>query len=305
MRRMSGKPWAVAWRVGTARVVCLLAYVVAGGAALAVGLACQAAGEHPIAVAAAADLVATLVIFAGSVALANSSLYDPYWSVVPIPIAFYWALGPGSEADASGLRQACALALVTAWGLRLTANWLRGWQGFGHEDWRYVDMREGSGRAWGLVNFSGIHFFPTVIVFLGLLPLYPALVGGARPFGLLDGLAILVCGGGILLETVADEQLRRFVRAGRARGATLQTGLWSRVRHPNYLGENLFWWGLFLFGLAADPSWWWTGIGALGITVMFFAASIPMIDRRMLARRPDYAEYKARVPALLPRPGRG
>ena len=294
---------AAGWGLGTARLVCLAAYVVAGVAAW-VSVA-PLRGEHPILIAGVADVVATVVIFAGSVWLSNSSLYDPYWSVIPIAIAFYWGLGPGAETEASGLRQVAALLLVTAWGLRLTGNWLRGWRGFGHEDWRYINLRDGSGRAWPLVNFSGIHFFPTAVVFLGLLPLYPALVSGARPFGILDGLAILVTGTGVLLETVADEQLRAFVRSGRAQGATLQTGLWGRMRHPNYLGENLFWWGLFLFGLAADPSWWWTGVGALSITVMFLTASIPMIDKRMLERRPDYEAYKARVPALLPRLGRG
>ncbi len=298
---MAASSWAADWGVGRARAVCLAAYVVAGAAALASALALR--GEHPIAIAAVADVVATLVIFAGSVWLANSSLYDPYWSVAPVPIVLYWALGPGAESEASGLRQLLAVALVIAWGARLTGNWLRGWQGFGHEDWRYVDFRASTGRAWPLVNFSGIHFFPTVVVFLGLLPLYPALAVGARPFGLLDALAILVTGGGIALEATADQQLRRFVLSGRARGATLQTGLWARMRHPNYLGENLFWWGLWLFGLAADPGWWWTGVGALAITVMFLTASIPMIDRRMLERRPDYADYKARVPSLLPRLG--
>ncbi len=300
---MAARAWATSFGVGGARALVALAYVVAGAVALAAGLAC--AGDHPIAVAAVADLAATGVIFAGSFALGNSSLYDPYWSVAPAPIAVYWALGPGAESGASGVRQALAVALVVLWGLRLTGNWLRGWQGFGHEDWRYVDLREGSGRAWWAVSFSGIHLFPTVVVFLGLLPLYPALAAGSRPLGLLDALAVLVAGGGILLETVADQQLNAFVRSGRARGATLQTGLWARMRHPNYLGENLFWWGLWLFGLAADPAWWWTGIGAVAITVMFLTASIPMIDERMLARRPDYADYKARVPALLPRLRRG
>ncbi len=300
---MAGKTGAAAWSPGRARWVCLAAYAVAGAAAFGAALACR--GEHPIVVAAGADLVATLIIFAGSVWLGNSSLYDPYWSVAPAPIVLYWALGPGADAGASGLRQVLAVVLVLAWGARLTGNWLRGWSGFGHEDWRYVDFRASTGRAWQLVNFSGIHLFPTVVVFLGLLPLYPALVSGARPFGLLDLLAMVVTGGGIALEATADEQLRRFVRSGRARGATLQSGLWARMRHPNYLGENLFWWGLWLFGLAADPGWWWTGIGAVSITVMFLAASIPMIDRRMLERRPDYADYKARVPALLPRLRRG
>ena len=47
-------------------------------------------------------------------------------------------------------RQALVLALVLAWGVRLTANWLRGWRGLGHEDWRYVQMRGQTGGAYWL-----------------------------------------------------------------------------------------------------------------------------------------------------------
>ena len=55
-------------------------------------------------------------------------------------------------------------------------------------------------------------------------------------------------------------------------------------RHPNYLGEIGFWWGLWLFALAADPSWWWTVIGPLAMVALFARVSIPMMDQRLRER---------------------
>ncbi len=65
-----------------------------------------------------------------------------------------------------------------------------------------------------------------------------------------------------------------------------------------------FWWGLWLFALAADPGWWWTGVGPLAITLMFYFVSLPMIETRMKERRPGYAAYAARSSLVLPRPPR-
>ncbi|UCE85963.1 MAG: DUF1295 domain-containing protein [Deltaproteobacteria bacterium] len=279
-------------------VVCLVTYLLAGAVALAAGYAVS--GEHPIVVAGVADVAATVVVFVCGVAVRNASLYDPYWSVAPIPIALYWALG--AEPGANGTRQLLAVALVAAWGARLTWNWLRGWTGLDHEDWRYVDLRASSGRAYPLVNFFGIHVFPTVMVFLGCLALYPALTSDA-PLGPIDALAVLVTAGAIALEATADQQLRRFVlsRAPGQERAILRTGLWSRSRHPNYMGEILFWWGLFAFALAAAPAWWWTIVGPLAMTAMFRFISLPMIEQRMEARRPGWAEHAAATPLLIPR----
>ncbi|MCB0640789.1 MAG: DUF1295 domain-containing protein, partial [Phaeodactylibacter sp.] len=71
-------------------------------------------------------------------------------------------------------------------------------------------------------------------------------------------------------------------------------------RHPNYFGEISFWAGLFLFALAADPGYWWTGIGCFAMWVMFQFGTLPMMEKRNLARRPDYAEVMKRVPRLFP-----
>jgi len=286
---------------GRAFLLVLVAYLVALVIALVVGIGWSA--EHPVVVAAVADVAATLVVFAFSFAFRNSSFYDPYWSVAPFAIGLYWALvaAPGAAAPT---RQLLVLGCLALWGVRLTWNWARGWSGLAHEDWRYVDMRAQSGGLYWLVSFLAIHFFPTLIVFLACLPLWPALAEGARPPGALDALGAVLCVGGTALELFADNQLRRFRRSGPPPEAILETGLWAWSRHPNYLGEILFWVGLAVFGLAAAGLVWWAWLGVAAIVLMFRFASLPMIEKRMLARRPGYAERQRRVALLIPRPPR-
>lgn len=275
-----------------------LAYVVALAAAVATGAVAWCGSGLGLVLA--ADVVATLVVFAFSIGVRNGSVYDPYWSVVPPVIAIYWL---GQATDAVFARQWLVVVLVVAWAVRLTWNWARGWPGLHHEDWRYVDLYERAPLPPWATSLLGIHLFPTIQVWLGCLALAPALAWGGRPLGLLDAIATLVTGAAILLETVADEQMRAFARTKQP-GEIMTGGLWAHSRHPNYLGEIGFWVGLALFGLAAAPSWWWSLVGPIAMIVMFVTASIPMLDTRSIERRPGYAEYMRRVPALLPRPGR-
>jgi steroid 5-alpha reductase family enzyme len=80
----------------------------------------------------------------------------------------------------------------------------------------------------------------------------------------------------------------------------MDKGLWKYYRHPNYLGEVTFWWGLYLFALAAKPSYWWMVVGPIAITLLFVFVSIPMMDKRNLERRPGYAEHMKQVSAIIP-----
>src|SRR4030095_6605840 len=179
--------------------------------------------QHPIAVAFGADVAATVAVFAFSVAFNNSSFYDAYWSVAPIAIVSYWR--PGAAPEANGLRQLVVTVLVCTWGVRLTYNWARGWGGLGHEDWRYVDLRASTGAAYWAVSFVGLHLMPTLQVFLGCLSLYPALAVGTRPFGIVDGLGILIAGGAIWIEARADKELVRFRRSKPPPDAILARGV--------------------------------------------------------------------------------
>jgi steroid 5-alpha reductase family enzyme len=273
-----------------------LAYAVAAAAAVAAGFASRGLG--PIWAAAIGDVAATAVIFAGSALANNSSLYDPYWSIAPPFLAGHWiAVAP---AGVPPLRLAIAGGLVAVWGARLTWNWVRRWGGFSDEDWRYLDLRRSTGRAYWLVSFLGLHLFPTAIVFLACLPLHAALALPGRAPSALDALGLALGAGGIALEALADQQLHRFLRGPRDAsrgGALLEGGVWAWSRHPNSAGENLFWWGLAALGAAAGAPWWYPA-GALAISAMFVFVSVPMIERRMESRRPGYRDRRRGVPSL-------
>ena len=284
---------------GRAASFLYIAVVYAISLAVAVGVGALVGTDTPLVTVLLADLAATVVVFAGSRIGDNTSVYDAYWSVAPPVIAVFYLVvaEPGVPVG----RQVVVTLLVFAWAIRLTANWARSFAGMDHEDWRYANARDNGFPYWPQ-SFLGFHLAPTVQVYLGCLALWPALGTGSRGLGPLDLVAALATGGAIVLELVADEQLRAFNRT-KSPGDICTVGVWSRCRHPNYLGELGFWWGLWIFALAADPGWWWTVVGPAAMTALFVFASIPMMDRRSVERRPGYAEYRDRVPALLPRPG--
>jgi steroid 5-alpha reductase family enzyme len=261
-------------------------------------LAVRSLGSHqPLVVVALGDLVATMVVFAGSVLANNSSIYDPYWSVQPAAIAGYylWLSYPHV-----GARQVLVAALAFLYALRLTSNFYRDWPGLSKEDFRYADFRRRFRRMYWPVSFVGIHLFPTVMVYLGCLPLYAVMQAGTGAFGWLDILGTLVTLAAVVLAFVADEQLRVFRRGSLNKGKAIRSGLWKHSRHPNYLGEMSTWWGFYAFALGAGLRWWWTGVGALAITLMFVFISVPLMERRELDRRSGYREYAEQTPALLP-----
>ena len=275
-------------------LICLIAYVLAILSGVIVVV--MTPGMANLLRIGLADLSATLVIFIFSFLFRNSSLYDPYWSVIPIFIAIFWCINAGPEANA--LRQLMVFALVLLWGVRLTFNWARGWSGLHHEDWRYRDLAVKTGKMYWLVSFSGIHMFPTILVFAGCLPLIP-IMSSSQPLGLADALAFFFTLGAVLFETVSDEQLLAFKK--KPIGPFLRSGLWAYSRHPNYFGEVSFWVGLFLFALGLSPgSNYWTGIGALGMIILFLFISIPMMDQRHLLSRPGYDDYLNQVSSFFP-----
>jgi len=254
--------------------------------------------ESPLIKAAVVDLIATVMIFAISAIFDNSSVYDPYWSVAPVVIVGYWTW-VSSGGPVVDWRAVTVFLLVAIWGTRLTWNFLGHWRGLDHEDWRYAAYRtKGKVRYW-TVSFFGFHLTPTVIVFAACVPVYYACSGGGAVGGI-DALAVAVTTAAILIEAVADAQMRAATTAGNDTRSTFRGGLWAISRHPNYFGEILFWWGLFLFAVGADPANWWTVFGPVGVTILFLGVSLPLIEARMHQRRGDYDRVRAEISMLVP-----
>jgi steroid 5-alpha reductase family enzyme len=275
-----------------------LAYAVAIAAGY--GVALQVTDLHPAAVMGVGYAVSVVAIFVFSRAFSNSSFFDAWWMVAPVTVLPWFIKGSGND-----VREMIIAALVTAWAVRLTWNWIRGWRGLSQEDWRYLEMKKSSGRWYWLVSFTGIHAFPGFLVWLGSLSIVVAMPSRENLWWL-DFVAIAVTASAIAIEAIADQQLHRFAQSSPPKGATCDVGLWKYSRHPNYFGEIGFWTGLFVFALAADlENGWYAIAGPLAMLGLFVFGTIPMMEKRQMERRPEaYAAYKKRVSMLVPLPPR-
>ena len=242
----------------------------------------------------AADVAATVFLYLVSLPLGNASVYDPYWSVAPVVILPLCM-------QAFGVWNAGTIALlfcVTYWGIRLTANWAYTFHGYDHQDWRYTMLREKTGALYPLVSRFGIMLFPTLVVYLCLLPaLHYIQTGGVN---LLTLLGFALCLSATTLQLIADIQLHRFQKQAAHRGQIIRSGVWRHARHPNYLGEILMWWGVYAVLLSVRPDLWLLGIGALTNTLMFLFISIPLAETRMAGYKEGFDRYVKETNRLLP-----
>jgi steroid 5-alpha reductase family enzyme len=116
----------------------------------------------------------------------------------------------------------------------------------------------------------------------------------------LDLLGFLVWLTGFTFEAVADWQLSRFKADPANRGRVMKQGLWAYSRHPNYFGESLLWWGLFLIALAT-PYGWWALISPVLITFLLLKVSgVTLLEKDIVERRPEYREYLETTSAFIP-----
>lgn len=238
------------------------------------------------------DSVATVVVFVFSVIFRNSSVYDAYWSVAPM-IMIIWIFAAAGKFN---VMQIVFMIVFLIWSIRLTINWITVFTDFSYEDWRYKKFRNETPKLlWPIVNFFGIHYMPTLVVFAGMLPLFAI---SNTQIGIISIPGILVMVFGIAMEFFADKQMHHFLNNSQ-NGEVCEVGLWKYSRHPNYLGEISFWLGVYLVMLPYDIKHWFYGIGALSVFILFNIVSIPLMEKRQLSRRAAYKEYKLRTSRLL------
>ena len=243
-------------------------------------------------------IVATLIIYLASVLAKNSSFYDPFWSIAPLPIIIYLSF-ISYEKDKNLLKVLVILIPVIYWSLRLTNNWRRSWKGLSHEDFRYIDLKTRFKKFPYLIDFFGIHLYPTLQVNFSLFPLYYYFLSDFSPMPIALYIFSFFTIGAVFLEHLADEQMREFRSRPENKGKTMNRSLWKYSRHPNYLGEVLFWWGLYLMTLSVNLNFWWLFICPLSMTLMFTLVTCSMMDNRSLLNRPDYSTYMAKTSQLL------
>lgn len=128
-------------------------------------------------------------------------------------------------------------------------------------------------------------------------------------FGLIGVVGIVVWLVGFGIEAAADDQKRAFRADPANRGRFITTGLWAWSRHPNYFGEITLWVGVALVALPALSGWQYlTLVSPLFVTLLLTRVSgVPLLEVRGQATwgdDPEYHDYVARTPSLVPRPPR-
>lgn len=108
---------------------------------------------------------------------------------------------------------------------------------------------------------------------------------------------------GLILESAADLQKNAAKRQNPHR--FVDTKLYRIVRCPNYLGEMIFWTGVFLSGIGAlSGVWQWVlaSVGYAGIIFVMFSGArrLEIRQNKNYGNNPEYQAYVKSVPILLP-----
>ena len=236
---------------------------------------------------------ATLIIFLFSNIHKNSSIYDPFWHVAPIPIVFYIA----KQSSLPALELNLVLGAFLFWALRLTYNWYLNWKNLDHEDFRYIDLKNNNKFMAFINDLFGIHLIPTIIVNVSLYPIYVALTAESLNELVYVGFIVIIIA--VVIQYISDDQMRKFRKDESNLGKTMKYGLWKYSRHPNYLGEVSFWFGIYIFALASGLTTIWLLACPIVMLALFVFISCPMMDNRSLKRRSDYKEYMDKTPQLF------
>ena len=251
----------------------------------------------------------------------NNSQMDKLWSV--LPIAYVWVV---TVLGGFKWRLIIIAVIVTLWGVRLTYNFakkgaysIKFWSG--EEDYRWVYLRGQkpftNKLLWGIFDLGFISIWQNIIV-LGITLPAVAIMDKDAPLNALDIIAAVLMFGALVYEVIADRQQNKFQTTKYeylGKGMKLDelpepynrgfnvSGLWSLSRHPNYLGEQLIWVGLYLFAISCGDihfgifNWTITGVMLL---ILIFIGSSRMAEGISLKKYPEYKDYQRQVFRYLP-----
>jgi steroid 5-alpha reductase family enzyme len=240
-------------------------------------------------------LVAMTMLWVVSLRLRDASIVDPFWAPGFALVTLAYLIADGRFAP----RGVLALVLVSVWAARLGFHLLRRNLRSG-EDPRYGAMRERHGAGFGRVSLFTVFWLQAILLWIISAPLAGSVVS-VTPLGAWDLLGALVFLIGFSFEAVADLQLERFKADSASVGRVLDTGLWRYSRHPNYFGNAVLWWGLYLVAVGGGA--YWTVFGPILMTYLLLRVSgVTLLEKGLARSRPGYAQYADRTSAFVPWP---
>ncbi|MFO7711285.1 MAG: DUF1295 domain-containing protein [Candidatus Woesearchaeota archaeon] len=232
--------------------------------------------------------ISYFILFILSVALRDNSIADIFWGLGFLQVTIHALI----ESQTRSPAQIILFVIILAWSTRIVFYIVakktrvedrryREWR----EQWKYVHLR----------SFFQIYVLQAALLLVIAIPIFMINISPQVSWFFLLGSVIAF--GGLIYETAADIQLRRFVKR-KKKGEFMQQGLWKYSRHPNYFGESVFWLGISLmaFNVSAIALISW-----LTITLLLrFVSGVPLAEKRYLHDK-QFQRYRRKTPAMIPR----
>lgn len=254
---------------------------------------------------------AMMLLWAHSVRIHNVSIVDVFWGWTFFVSAAAYTSHTLAERAFSG-RKALILALTTAWASRLSSYlWWRnhvsalGIGAGGHEeDFRYQRFRaywDSKGLRYWWFSLLQVFSLQGVLSFIVSAPL---LAASTRPqpqrFTMLDLAGALTWAVGYVFEHAGDLELTAFRSDPSQKGTVLARGLWAHTRHPNYFGNALMWWGLWLVACATKGGWRSFYGPALMTYLLTDVSGAALLEKSLSRNKSGFSSYKNEVPEFVP-----
>ncbi|MGL4562619.1 MAG: DUF1295 domain-containing protein [Brevinema sp.] len=245
--------------------------------------------------------IAVTVVFIYAQKKNKWAIVDVFWSSGFVGVALLGWLIRGFEFNLPII----IVILITLWGLRLGLH-LANRMFYIKEDPRYEALK---------ANYSTFRSYLIVFVSQALfiwimcVPLYfyfsldtKIISSGFNIFFMILG--SIICLVALIIETISDRQLVIYKEPGKL----LRKGLWKYSRHPNYFGEIMFWFGLWVatrvfvpnnitFNIIMNTI---TLISPIMIYIIISKITGPMTEEKM-TKYSDWQEYSENTPYIFPK----
>jgi len=192
--------------------------------------------------------------------------------------------------------------LISVWGLRLSLH-IYTRNKSKSEDFRYKAWRNEWGKFFYLRSYLQVFLLQGAFLLIIISPVIHAAIAEPSQWNIFTWIGLCCWVTGFYFQALADWQLAVFKSDKNNKGLIIQTGLWKYSRHPNYFGEILMWWSMFIITIPFANSLYFI-ISPLTITLLLvFVSGIPMLEKKYKAN-PAFEDYKNRTSTLIPMPPR-
>lgn len=224
----------------------------------------------------------------------NNSIVDIFWGMGFVVATVFAVL----ENRSYSLMSVVTMVLVSIWGTRLTYHIAK--RNIGKpEDFRYVAFRKQWGTKWvRLKAFLHVYMLQFVMLLLISSAAINTILTNRVGVTLLDIIGILIWCVGFYFEAKADFELTAFKNDPQNKGKIMTEGLYKYTRHPNYFGEAVMWWGIYLIGFSSGG--WGVVISPLTITMLVrYVSGVPLLEKHYEGNK-AFEQYAERTNIFIP-----